>query len=169
MSFMGMMVPVTDSRELRNAFGCFPTGVTAVCALIDDQPVGMAASSFTCVSLDPPLVSVCVQNGSATWQKLAKVPRLGVSVLGECHGVACRQLASKTGDRFAGVEWECRGDGAVFIAGASVWLECSIYQVVTAGDHEIALLRIESLKVDSGVNPLVFHASRFRQLSSLEG
>lgn len=59
------MVPETvdhlDEVGLRRVFGCFPCGVIAVCAMVDDQPVGMAASSFTSVSVDPPLVSICVQ------------------------------------------------------------------------------------------------------------
>lgn len=55
-----------DIAQLRRAFGCFPSGVTAVCAVVDGEPVGMAASSFTSVSMAPPLVSVCVQDSSAT-------------------------------------------------------------------------------------------------------
>lgn len=161
------MTPPADQRELRNAFACFPSGVTAVCALIDGVPVGMAASSFTSVSIDPPLVSVCVQNASATWQKLAPSARLGVSFLGATHDGACRQLAAKTGDRFAGIEWEVSAAGAIFIHGAAVWMECSIDQCVTAGDHEIVVLKIEGLKVEPDVSPLVFHGSQFRQLASL--
>jgi flavin reductase (DIM6/NTAB) family NADH-FMN oxidoreductase RutF len=161
------MMPAADHRELRNAYACFPSGVTAVCAIIDGQPVGMAASSFTSVSLTPPLVSVCVESRSTTWQKLGKVPRLGVSFLGETHGMACRQLALKTGDRFAGIQLESSATGAVFIEGASVWFECSLDQSIKAGDHEIALLRIEGLRIEPDVNPLVFHGSRFRQLASL--
>ncbi len=86
---------VVDPQTLRNAFGCFPTGVTAICAVIDGEPVGMAASSFTSVSLDPALVLVCIQNSSATWRKLRSAPRIGVSVLGEQHDRACSQLAAK--------------------------------------------------------------------------
>jgi flavin reductase (DIM6/NTAB) family NADH-FMN oxidoreductase RutF len=160
-------MPVTDPRELRKAYGCFPTGVTAVCALIDGQPVGMAASSFTSVSLDPPLVSVCVQSTSSTWQKLAPAQRLGVSFLGVAHDGACRQLAAKNGDRFAGIEWEASEAGAIFIGGAAVWMECSISQRVVAGDHEIVVLQIEGLKTEPDVSPLIFHASQFRQLASL--
>src|SRR5918997_4998820 len=72
-----------DPQELRRAYGCFPSGVTAICTLVDGAPDGMAASSFTSVSLDPPLVSVCVQNTSTTWPRLRHLPRLGVSVLAE--------------------------------------------------------------------------------------
>jgi len=159
-----MMNP-TDSRELRNAYACFPSGVAAVCALVDGQPSGMAASSFTPVSLQPPLVCVCIQSTSSTWPRLKGSTRLGVSFLGVNHDVACRQLAAKTGDRFAGIRWEASPGGAVFIDGASVWLECSIDRCITAGDHQIALLRIETLKVEPHVSPLVFHASRFRELA----
>jgi hypothetical protein len=67
-----------DQALLRQAFGAFPSGVTAFCGLIDGVAEGMAASSFTSVSLDPPLVSVCVANTSTTWPKLARLDRLGV-------------------------------------------------------------------------------------------
>src|SRR5260221_1292831 len=97
------MISAANSRELRNAYGCFPSGVTAICAIVGGQPVGMAASSFTSVSLEPPLVSVCVQSSSRTWAVLKASKRVGVSVLGQTHGEVCRQLAAKTGDRFAGV------------------------------------------------------------------
>ena len=55
------MQDVVSGRQLRQAFACFPSGVTAICALVDRTPIGMAASSFTSVSVDPPLVSVCIQ------------------------------------------------------------------------------------------------------------
>jgi flavin reductase (DIM6/NTAB) family NADH-FMN oxidoreductase RutF len=155
---------ILDSRELRNAYGHFPTGVTALCALHEGRPVGMAASSFMPVSLDPPLVSVCVNNTSRTWPTLSHLYRLGVSVLAESQDGTCRQLAAATGDRFAGLEWQATGAGAVFIKGAPVWFDCSVHDRFPAGDHVIVLLRIEGLKIYPGIRPLVFHASEFRQL-----
>lgn len=152
---------------LRQTFGCFPSGVTAVCAVVDGQPVGMAVSSFTSVSLDPPLVSVCVANSSSTWPKLRASGRLGVSVLGEAHDRACRQLSAKDGDRFAGVPWKATDGGALFVVGSAAALECELVKEVPAGDHLIALLRIHALSSDATVTPLVFHGSRFRQLASL--
>jgi flavin reductase (DIM6/NTAB) family NADH-FMN oxidoreductase RutF len=159
------MMPAMDHQELRNAYACFPSGVAALCAVVEGYPVGMAASSFTSASLDPPLVSVCVNRTSTTWPKLESSPRLGVSFLGAAHDVTCRQLAAKTGDRFDGIRWEASAAGAVFIEGASVWLECLLYRQFEAGDHVIALLRIEGLKINPHVSPLVFHASQFKQLA----
>ncbi|MBV8928028.1 MAG: flavin reductase family protein, partial [Mycobacteriaceae bacterium] len=91
-----------SEASLREAFGHFPTGVIAIAAEVDGVRVGLAASTFVPVSLDPPLVSFCVQNTSTTWPKLKDVPRLGISVLGESHDEAARTLAARTGDRFGG-------------------------------------------------------------------
>ena len=156
-----------DHSALRRAFGCFPSGVTAVCALVDGVPVGMAASSFTSVSMDPPLVSVCVQDSSTTWPKLRERPRLGLSVLAEGHDAACTSLSSKHGDRFAGVDWEATTDDAVYVRGSTVWLDCSVEREVPAGDHAIVLLRIHGLRARPDTAPLVFHGSRFRTLAAV--
>ena len=156
---------IFDSRTLRNAFGCFPSGVTAICAMIDGEPEGMAASSFVSVSLDPPLVLVCIQNSSSTWRKLKSAPRIGVSVLGEEHDRACSRLAAKSGDRFENLDWFATERGAVLLEGAAVSLDCSVVEEIVAGDHQLVLLRIEELKFQATVNPLVFHGSRFRKLA----
>ena len=154
-----------DGTELRRAFGCFPSGVTAVCAIIDGEPVGMAASSFTPVSIDPPLASICVQNSSTTWPRLRNQPRLGLSVLAEDHTDAAISLSRKVGDRFAGVSWAELPNGGVFVDGASAWWDCRVYAEVEAGDHTIVLLEICALGAAPNTPPLVFHGSRFRRLA----
>jgi flavin reductase (DIM6/NTAB) family NADH-FMN oxidoreductase RutF len=154
------------STELRRVFGAFPTGVTAVAALVDGDPVGIAASSFTSVSLDPPLVSVCVAHTSTTWPVLRGSARLGVSILGAHQERACRQLAGRGGDRFAGLDWRATPDGAVLVEAASAWLNCGVEQLIRAGDHDIVLLRVHELDADPGVPPLVFHAGGFRTIEA---
>lgn len=163
-----MIIPVDDQFDqglLRQAFGCFPSGVTAFCGLLDGVPEGMAASSFTSVSLDPALVSVCVAKTSTTWPKLSGLNRLGLSVLADDHAPIARALASKSGDRFSAVDWEATDTGAVFVHGSTLWLECAPYKRVDAGDHEIVVLQITALAMYPDVAPMVFHASGFRQLS----
>ncbi|MEV6702481.1 flavin reductase family protein [Streptomyces sp. NPDC051453] len=150
---------------LRGAYGRFPSGVTAVCGLVDGRPTGLAASSFTSVSLEPPLVSVCVAHASTTWPVLRRAACLGVSVLAEDQGPVARALASKTSDRFASVDWVAEPPGSVFVLGAALWLECRIVQEVPAGDHAIALLEIDRLAPRAAVAPVIFHASAFRSLA----
>lgn len=152
--------------SLREAFGHFPSGVIAIAAEVDGTRIGLAASTFVPVSLDPPLVSFCVQNSSSTWPKLVDLPYLGISVLGEAHDDAARTLAAKTGDRFAGLQTSSSERGAVFIHGTSVWLESSIEQLVTAGDHTIVVLKVHEITVHPDVPPIVFHRSTFRRLGA---
>ncbi|MDF3311845.1 flavin reductase family protein [Rhodococcus sp. T2V] len=160
-----MTVPdPTETDALRRAYRAFPSGVTAVCALRDGAPIGIAASSFVTVSMDPPLVAVCVQHTSTTWPLLAARPRLGLSVLGSTHDRACRQIASKTGDRFAGIEYTVTDAGAVLLHDAAAWLDCTVHEIVPAGDHDLALLRVEAMETHDHVGPLVFHGSRLHAL-----
>ncbi len=149
---------------LRDAFGHFPSGVIAIAAEVSGVRVGLAASTFVPVSLEPPLVSFCVQNTSTTWPKLKDLPMLGISVLGESHDAAAKTLAAKTGDRFAGLETVSRDSGAVFIKGTGLWLESAIEQLIPAGDHTIVVLRVSEVTVDAEVAPIVFHRSAFRRL-----
>ncbi|WP_244928969.1 flavin reductase family protein [Nocardioides sp. W7] len=162
---MTLMTTDTDPATLRAAYASFPTGVTAVCAELEGELVGMAASSFTAVSLDPPLVSVCVMHGSRTWQRLQEATRLGVSVLAADQGAACRALGAKEGDRFVGVDTAVTPEGAVLVRGAGVWLDCEVQGHLPAGDHEIVLLRVLGLDVDTLREPLVHLAGGFRDLT----
>jgi flavin reductase (DIM6/NTAB) family NADH-FMN oxidoreductase RutF len=154
-----------SSALLREAFGHFPTGVIAIAAEVDGIRVGLAASTFVPVSLEPPLVSFCVQNSSTTWPKLQGLPRLGISVLGESHDAAARTLAAKTGDRFAGLTTVSKND-AVYVEGTSLWLETTIEQLVPAGDHTIVLLRVSDITIQDDIAPIVFHRSAFRRLGA---
>jgi flavin reductase (DIM6/NTAB) family NADH-FMN oxidoreductase RutF len=158
-----------DQEALRRAFACFPSGVTAICGLRDGVPTGMSASSFATVSLDPALVSVCVAQTSTTWPKLRGLTRLGVSVLAEDHGAVARALSIKSGDRFADVQWEATEFGAVFVHGSTLWLECTVENELPAGDHDIVVLRIHSLKTYPEVAPMIFHGSSFRKLAPNAG
>jgi flavin reductase (DIM6/NTAB) family NADH-FMN oxidoreductase RutF len=169
----GVSMETSDarSRALRGAFGRFPSGVTAVCADLGSPTdggagtIGMAVSSFTSVSVDPALVSVCIDNGSNTWPRLRGAGRLGVSVLGAEHAGAARQLAAKSGDRFADLSLEDVGGGAVLIHGASAWFDCTVYDELPAGDHVIVLLQVHRFSASPGNEPLVFHGSGFRSLA----
>ncbi|GEE01681.1 oxidoreductase [Gordonia spumicola] len=160
--------PMTaDPVPLRQAFACFPSGVTSVGAVVDGAPVGMAASSFTSVSLDPPLVSVCFQNSSTTWPRLREHGRLGISVLAEGHDEICRAISSRSPDRFEDIEWDVSPGGGLFVHDAAAWLDVVFDSEVPAGDHTIALLSIDGLQINSDTAPLVFHGSRFRRLATL--
>ncbi|MEN4478807.1 flavin reductase family protein [Mycolicibacterium cosmeticum] len=155
---------VHDMSRLRRLYGRYPTGVAAVCALRDGQPVGIVATSFTPVSMEPALVSICVQHTSTTWPQLSRQDHVGISVLAEGHAQLSRQLAAKNADRFAGLTWFTSDSSAVFLADAAAWLECRISTSITAGDHDVVLMEVVSAADDETVSPLIFHDSRFRTM-----
>lgn len=150
-----------DPVELRQAFGIFPSGVVAVAAEVDGAYVGLAASSFTSVSLDPPLVSFSVANTSKTWPDLRRAAHLGVTVLADHHGAVARQLAGRVDQRFAGIEVTVTDDGAVTLDEGLATFDTTIYRELEAGDHTIVLLELHAVRHVDHSLPLVFHRSQF--------
>lgn len=161
-------VSLDDSSALRRLFGSYPTGVAAICALRNDVPAGIVATSFIPVSLDPALVSICVQHTSTTWPQLSRESHVGVSIMASTQAAICRQIAAKNQDRFAGVSWHATGNGSVLLQHAAAWLDCEITATIPAGDHDVVLLEVTDAAISPQVSPLVFHDSRFRFLSDSE-
>jgi flavin reductase (DIM6/NTAB) family NADH-FMN oxidoreductase RutF len=155
-----------EPARLRDASSSFPSGVTAVCAMVDGSPVGMVATSFGVVSVEPGLASVCIRRGSTRWKALRGRPRLGLSLLSQSQGLACRRLSLAEGDPFGSVGWRTEPNGAVLVHDASLWIGCSVQNEVEAGDHLIVLLELHGLWVNPETPPLVWHDRRFRQLDA---
>jgi flavin reductase (DIM6/NTAB) family NADH-FMN oxidoreductase RutF len=156
-----------NALSLRSAFAGFPSGVVAACGVdAAGARIGMAMSTFVPVSLDPPLVGLCIQRSSRTWPQLRTLPSIGISVLGDGHYAAARQPAMKEGDRFGGLQTLKSDSGALFLAGASLWFDCEPEDEMVAGDHLIATLRVRGIS-DHGHAPLVFHRSDFARVASV--
>ena len=150
-----------DPAQLRQAFGIFPSGVVAVAAEVDGQLVGLAASSFTSVSLDPPLVSFSIANTSKTWPDLRRASHLGVTVLAHHHGLVARQLAGPVAHRFDGVDVVLSDRGGVTLRDGLALFDTTIHNELEAGDHTIVLLRLHAVQQVDHALPLVFHRSKF--------
>ena len=157
---------VHDETALRKVFAHYPSGVAALAVHLDGAEHVLVASSFSVgISLAPPLVAFAVQRSSTTWPVLRRAKRLGVSILAAGQGDLCRQLAGKDkARRWQNVEIEHAPSGAVFIGGAALAFECSVHAEYPAGDHEMILLHVETLRDPAGPDPLVFHGSQFRTL-----
>lgn len=155
-----------DPAKLRKAFGVFPTGVVAVAAEVDGALTGLAASSFTSVSLDPPLVSFSVATGSKTWPDLRRASHLGVTILADHHGEVCRQLAGPVEHRFDGIAVSASDEGSVTLDDGIAQFDCTIYREVEAGDHIIVLLELHAVEHPETGSPLIFHRSAFGRLAA---
>jgi flavin reductase (DIM6/NTAB) family NADH-FMN oxidoreductase RutF len=159
---------ITDPVELRRAFTLYPRGVMAVAAMVDGEQVGLAVSAFVSVSLEPPLILICIDRESRTWPRLSTAEGIGVSVLHENQAWLGRQLASRRTDRFAGTEFETRESGALLLHGSVAQLECTIDQVIEGGDHYMVLLKVTGMWGDPAAQPLVWHDSEFAGVRPLE-
>ena len=157
-------LPTLDQRTLRQAFGAFPSGVVAVAASVKGQLTGIAASSFTSISIDPPLVSFSVADSSSTWPLLREADHLGISVLADHHDDICRQLAGPREERFDGLPFAVTEGGAVLLSEAVATFDVTVHDEIAAGDHTIVLLRSHGVGTGDGQHPLVFHKSGFAKL-----
>lgn len=156
-----------DQRAIRDLFGVIPSGVLAVGARVDNVPVGMAVSSFTSVSISPPLLSINIRSESSTWPQLDRAARLGLSLLTAQQATAARQLAgAEQSARFAGVAHTVADSGALFIDGAALMFESEVVDRVVAGDHLMVILHIRRAAVGVA-EPLVFHRSAFTSLATV--
>ncbi len=155
-----------DPSRLREAFGVFPSGVIAVAARVDDVLVGLAASSFTSVSLEPALVSFSVANTSKTWPTLRQASHLGLTVLADHHDDVCRQLAGPVEHRFDGLDVSTTEQGATTIDDGLARFDCTIYREVEAGDHTLVLLQLHAVDQSDTSLPLVFHRRAFGRLEA---
>ncbi|WP_225095775.1 flavin reductase family protein [Streptomyces sp. CoH27] len=150
------------SEEFRRVLGRFATGIVAVAALdAVGRPAALAVNSFASVSLRPPLVSFCVAETSRSWPRIRPAERIGISILADRQRPVCDRLAASGPDKLHGTEWHLSPGGALLVAGATGWLECSLRDEYWAGDHVIALCHVHHLAVGESDAPLLFHGGRY--------
>jgi flavin-dependent trigonelline monooxygenase, reductase component len=132
---------MSDARALRDAFGAFLTGVTVV-TTVDDAgaPIGFTANSFTSVSLDPPLLLVCLAKTSRNYATLTAAKGFGVNILSENQTDVSNTFARPVEDRFAAVDWRMGPHGSPVFADVAAWFDCATHD---AGDHVILIGRVE--------------------------
>jgi len=160
---MYSVMPDVASSERQRAFrrcvGAFATGVCVVTADGRDGPAGMTLNSFTSVSLDPLLVLVSLAHGARTQRAVADARRFAISVLGRRQREVALGFALR-GAAFPLEHTERSEDGYLVVRHALATLRCALHDVVTAGDHDLVLGRVESFSATAG-EPLVFHAGLF--------
>jgi flavin reductase (DIM6/NTAB) family NADH-FMN oxidoreductase RutF len=149
-----MSLPVIDTSRFRKALGAFPTGVTVVTSIgPQGEPRGFTANSFTSVSLDPPLVLVCIAKSAAGCAVFTNTAHFAVNVLAEHQATVSSLFASKRPDKFARVVWSAGTTGSPLLAEVAVWFECTTHERVDAGDHIVLIGRVVAF-ADSPTSPL---------------
>jgi len=157
-----------DTKQLRRAFGAFATGI-AVITVGGDPPHAMTANSFTTVSLDPPLLLICVSKNAIMHDLLPAAGSFAVSVLASGQEAVARHFANNDRplgkEQFESVSWEPgQITGAPTIVGALARFECELYRTYDGGDHSIFLGSLLSLDRHAKESALIFLHGKYRQV-----
>lgn len=147
-----------DPIQFRNTLAQWASGVTVVTTVHGGRRYGMTASSFSSVSLEPPLILICVGKAAFTHDLLIETGTFGVNLLSATQLAVGKRFAEKHGDyidRFIDLDFTTGTTGSPLLADTLAWLECKTLQTVDAGDHTIFIGEVLDSKINGG-EPLLY-------------
>lgn len=154
-----------DPRTLRDALGCFATGVTVVtCVDEAGSPAGLTVNSFTSVSLNPPLLLVCLAKQAASSAALVAASHFAVNVLQTGQQPASIRFSTRDEDRFGTTPWSTGEAGAPILKDSMGVFECERYAVHDGGDHHILIGQVVKATFDAQLDPLLYFRGSYRRL-----
>ena len=153
-----------DQAEFRRVMGHFASGVTVVTTRFEEVNYGMTVSSFTSLSLVPPLVLICIDQTIATHGALQEAGFFAVNILAENGETLSRRFAGRDPDKFSGIAFHSGQTGAPLLDGALATLECRLVQHIPGGDHTIFIGRVCATSIHSG-KPLIYYRGGYHELS----
>ena len=154
-----------DPRTLRDALGCFATGVTVVtCLNAHGEPAGITVNSFTSVSLEPPLLLVCLHKEAVSAAALTEASHFAINVLQTGQQPASITFSTRVEDRFGTMAWSCGEAGAPILKDSLGVFECERFAVYDGGDHHILVGQVIKASFDAGLDPLLYFRGRYRRL-----
>lgn len=156
--------PDIGPAEFRQLLGRFATGVAVVTTLAPGgAAVGMTASSLASVSLEPPLVSVCIDHAAEIHRAILAAPAFVINVLEESQEAISRRFAGEHPDRFDGIGYRTGERGLAWLEDAHAWIECERHTLVEAGDHTIVIGRVVGGETGDG-RPLLYYRGGYGAL-----
>lgn len=151
-----------DSYEFRKALSHFATGVTIVTGLSEEgQPVGVTVNAFSSVSLDPPLVLICLARTTGCLGAFSKGERFAVNILSEDQERLSVEFAGPQEHKFKNRAYDTWDSGCPILPGCLANLECTRIDVHEAGDHFIVVGRVDRIEQTDGGRPLLFYRSAY--------
>ena len=156
---------LVSSATLRRVAGTFATGVTAITTLVDGRAHGCTANAVASLSLDPPLMLLCLARSGNTYAYLKNSEVFAINILDDSaeSRALCRSFASDSADKFSGVEFRRGKINVPILALAISWLECEVVDSYDSGDHTIFIGRVLAAE-DRGRMPLLYFRGQFGSL-----
>ena len=153
-----------DEALFKKAMSHFLSGVTVVTTEQEGTLYGMTVASFASLSLNPPLVLICVGRNMQTHDAIAAAGRFGVSILSSEQQHVSNQFASRSDDKFKDIPYHRGASGVPLLDGAICALECRLHGQLDGGDHSIFVGLVESAETADGA-PLAYFRSGYRELA----
>ncbi len=156
-----------DAEQLRTAMRAWTSGVGIVTAAYEGEQHGMTVSSFTSISLDPPLIVISLQNGSRTHQMVERAGTFGITILAADQQELSERFADRTvgmDNRLDGVATETLVTGAPFIKGGLAWLDCRVAKAVPVGMNTLFIGEVVAVRGEELNKPLIYHDRAYRRL-----
>jgi 3-hydroxy-9,10-secoandrosta-1,3,5(10)-triene-9,17-dione monooxygenase reductase component len=158
-----------DAQRFRRVLGHFATGVAVITAAGPTGPAGMVVSSFTSVSLEPPLVAFLPDKKSNSWRQIQAAGHFCVNILREGQEDLCARFAARGADKFAGVDWRAGTSGSPILENVMAWIDCELVETFESGDHYIAIGEVLELEAAAELaTPLVFFQGGYGAFSQYE-
>ena len=156
------MLTTIDQAQLKQSFSRIAAS-TSVITLVDEQQgkMGFTATTVTSVSVEPPLILVCVNNLSRTVPVFQSGSRFVINLLTDKQQLIGMRFASRDADKFVDVSYTIRPTGALYLNDTLASLECTPHEIYPAGDHHIVIGRVMDIHIGEDEQPLVFFRSRF--------
>ena len=152
-------LPTVNAQVFRQALARHPAGVAIVTLR---GPAGLTVTSFSSASLDPPLVSFYIGHGSSNWPAVRAAGHFAVNLMDHGQEAVAARFASKGADRFGPeTPWRPGPGDLPLLAGATTHLICATHAMLTVGDHELVVGRVDHAIIGSGEPPLLHHQGRF--------
>lgn len=151
--------PIVDAEPFKLALGRHAAGVAVVTSR---GPIGLTATSLTSVSLDPPLVSFCVDRGSTTWPDLRQAEFFAVNILARDQALLASRFAVRGIDRFGPpTSWRTGPHGVPILEGITAHLLCEPYDIIALGDHWLMVGLVISTGLGQSDEPLLYHRGHY--------
>ncbi|MGJ9460688.1 flavin reductase family protein [Oceanobacillus sp. CF4.6] len=161
------MQTIEKSTSFKKVMGNYPTGVMVVTTTgKDGKPVGLTVNSFASVSLNPMLVSWCIDHSVSSLEDFKEADGFALHILAGDQPDICKAFASKDADRFGMCEWNTSQNKLPVISDTFAVLECKTFKQVKAGDHTILIGEVEDIFLSNEKDPMLYHRRQFGHIPS---
>jgi flavin reductase (DIM6/NTAB) family NADH-FMN oxidoreductase RutF len=153
------------NEDFKAAVGKFPTGVTVISTSHNDQLWGFTANSFTSVSLEPRLISFCLNKQAGSFEVFSQASHFAVNILASNQSELSTHFASRQTDKFASVYYDIgKFSKAPLLNGSVAFIECKKYAQFECGDHDIFIGEVETISIDETKSPLLYFAKSYTEV-----